>query len=449
MLTGLRTGKRSFYPEYVRSNERLERAVTALDRISGALVRTSEGPYALVEAVVRAAADHMQARWLLIALADGALRAARPRFMLLADGELITDEDRLPADAAGHLATLRSRPWEAETFAGGADWVRVPMILDDEPVGGIVARPGKGVEIAGTDLPVLRVLANQAAIALHNSFIAHATAKLRGRAEELSEAAQRRARDLAERDAELVRVQQRLLGALQRQEIDDERHRIARELHDSVIQYVLSAGMTIEVCRAELAALDGEAAVIAERLGPARDLTRHAVERLRAAIYSLHHTSDEPPGPLPLMLARLSTVHLPVDFAVTVRVDGSQLPLPPRAEQSLLRLTGEALFNAGSHGKATRALVRLRYRPDAVTLSISDDGSGDPAQLRRTLRLTEAGDLTGRHQGLANMAARMTQLGGTLAIGRSRLGGIRLSVALPLPAPAGQWETGLEEADDG
>ncbi|MFD0662742.1 hypothetical protein [Thermocatellispora tengchongensis] len=111
VLTGLRSGKRSFYPAYVRSTERLERTVQALDGISRALVRTAEGPRALVEAVVRAAAEHLQAHWLLLAVADGALRAARPRFLLYADDVLIDDEARLPAEPREHLAVLRSRPW--------------------------------------------------------------------------------------------------------------------------------------------------------------------------------------------------------------------------------------------------------------------------------------------------------------------------------------------------
>ncbi|MET7802816.1 histidine kinase, partial [Streptomyces decoyicus] len=249
-LTGLRSGKRSFYPAYIRSNERLERAVEALDGISRALVRTAEGPRALVEAVVRAAAEHLQARWLLLAVADGALRAARPRFLLLADDVLIDDETRLPAEVRVHLDVLRTRPWEAASSPGADGWVRAPMTLDDEPVGGIAAHPGAGLEVADTDLAILRVLANQAAVALHNSFLFHAATRLRGRTEQLSEAAERQARDLAARSAELAETQRRLVGAMQRQALDDERHRIARELHDSVTQYVLSAGMTMEVCRA-------------------------------------------------------------------------------------------------------------------------------------------------------------------------------------------------------
>ncbi|MFF4549655.1 histidine kinase [Streptomyces sp. NPDC001435] len=433
VLTGLRSGKRSYYPAYVRSAERLERTVEALDGISRALVRTAEGPRALVEAVVRTAAEHLQARWLLLAVADGALRAARPRFLLYADDLLIDDESRVPAEVREHLALLRSHPWEAGTPDRGRDWVRAPMTLDDEPVGGIAAAPGPGVEVADTDLAILRVLANQAAVALHHTFLFHAATTLRGRAEELSEAAERQARDLAARSAELAETQARLLEALQRQALDDERRRIARELHDSVSQYVLSAGMTVEVCRAELEALGGPAADIAERLAGAKDLNRQAVERLRAAIYALQHTSQEPAGPLPVMLERLSTVHLTTDLDVRVQVTGSPVPLPPEADQSILRLAGEALFNSATHGKAGRALVRLRYLPEAVVLTVSDDGCGDPAQLRRALRLSTATDLGGRHRGLANMVTRAEEFGGRLSIRRSGMGGVLLRVGIPLP----------------
>ncbi|SFK06587.1 Signal transduction histidine kinase [Amycolatopsis sacchari] len=434
-LTGVRSGKRSYYPEYVRTAERLERAVGALDRISRALVRTGEGPRALVEAVVRAAADHVQADWLLFALADGALRAARPRFLLLAGENLVEDERLFPPDALAHLRILRTRPWEAGEPTGSG--VRVPMTLDCEPVGGIAARPAAGMEVADTDLAVLRVLANQAAVALHNSFLVHATMRLRGRTEQLSEAAEQQARDLAARNAELQETQRRLIGVMQRQALDDERHRIARELHDSVTQDVLSAGMMIEICRSDLTEPDADLAAVREKLTEAKALTRHAVERLRAAIYALHHNESEPPGSLPVLLERLSTVHLPTDLEVGVTVLGEPVPLPGEAEHSLLRITGEALFNTVMHTNATRARIRLRYLPDRIRLSISDDGDGDPGQLRRTLRLASATNLAGTHRGLANMRARTEELGGTLAIRRSRIGGIQVLLEIPLPLEAG------------
>ena len=103
----------------------------------------------------------------------------------------------------------------------------------------------------------------------------------------------------------------------------------------------------------------------------------------------------------------------------------------PIAEHALARIAGEALFNVSLHAKATRAVVRLRYAPAGVSLWISDDGQGDPSQLRRLLRLTGRTDSDGRHQGLANMARRAQELGGTFAVRRAKLGGIRLEVRIP------------------
>ena len=60
-LTGIRSGKPSFYPENRNSAERLRRVIHALDQLSAALVRTVEGSGALVRAVVAAAADHLSA----------------------------------------------------------------------------------------------------------------------------------------------------------------------------------------------------------------------------------------------------------------------------------------------------------------------------------------------------------------------------------------------------
>ncbi|WP_280493750.1 MadS family sensor histidine kinase [Nocardia asiatica] len=432
VLTGVRSGKRSFYPAYVRSAERLENAVRALDRISRALVRTAEGPRGLVEAVLQAAVDHLQADWLLVTVSDGVLQAARPRFLLLGGDGLIEDERLVPADVLPHLRVLRTRPWEAEDLPEGGV-VRVAMTLDGEPVGGIAGLPGRDVEIGDTDLAILRVLANQVAVALHNAFLLHDTTRLRDRAEELSEATAQQARDLAARDAELAHIQQRLGDAMQRQALDDERHRIARELHDSVTQDVLSAGMTIEICRSELAASLGEHDEIVEKLSAAKDLTRHVVERLRAAIYALHHAADETPGALPTLLERLSSVHLPSDLKVQVTVSGDPVLLPSETEHSLLRVTGEALFNTVSHSNAFRAHVRLSYHPDRIVLTISDDGDGDPAQLRKMLRVTASTNLAGAHRGLANMRARAEEMGGTMSIRRAQLGGIMIRFQIPLP----------------
>ena len=77
--------------------------------------------------------------------------------------------------------------------------------------------------------------------------------------------------------------------------------------------------------------------------------------------------------------------------------------------------------------------MTLTYAVDTVALSVDDDGVGDPEHLRRVMRTASLGDLTaGRHRGLANMSSRAAELGGELRIRRSRIGGIRVAVVLPI-----------------
>ena len=133
------------------------------------------------------------------------------------------------------------------------------------------------------------------------------------------------------------------------------------------------------------------------------------------------------------MLRRLSSVHMPDELQVEVRIGGKPVALPTDCEQSLFRIAGEALFNTAMHGKGTRAIVRLSYSPDRTSLSIADDGIGDPAKLRLMLRLAAATDVDGHHRGLANMRARAREHGGTFDVYRSRIGGVRVVARIPNP----------------
>jgi signal transduction histidine kinase len=172
-----------------------------------------------------------------------------------------------------------------------------------------------------------------------------------------------------------------------------------------------------------------------ERLGTAKELTRRAVEQLRSAIYALNHSGDHGHRSLADMLEELSTVHMPSDMRVEVRIEGRPVALPATAERSLFRVAGEALFNAAVHADATVAVVRLSFRRDRLVLSVADDGSGDPEHVRRSLRIAAARDLDGSHRGLANMAERAREVGGTMEIRRARQGGVRVQVGVPLPIP--------------
>lgn len=433
-LTGIRSGKPSFYPEYRHSTERLRRVIHSLDKISAALVRTVEGSEALVRAVVAAAAEHLSAEWVAFGLVDGEMPDAAPRQLVLGPDRVeVSDADALPADVSRHVReVVAGRPAGGHVHTDGRRHVHVPVTLGGRVVGGFVAWTGPDREIDGTDESVLRILAGQTAAALQNCALYQRGERLLRRSEQLYEQASRHAEELAERNVQLQRTQEELFLARQHQVLDEERHRIARELHDSVSQFVLSAGMQIELARSELTdrRLRG-------RLDTAKDLTRRAVEQLRSAIYALSDDEHRGQG-LPALLERLSGVHMPSmnhsdrDLQVEVRIGGHPVDMPATAEQSLFRIAGEALFNTGVHADASRAVVRLTYRPDKLVLAVSDDGHGRPDEVRRCLRAALSCP-SGEHRGLANMAARARDLGGSLTLTKSRLGGLQVQVSVPLP----------------
>lgn len=435
-LTGVRSGKQSYYVELRRTEARMTSAVQALEGISAALVRIRDDPRALLEEVLRAAAGHLRADWTMIALRDGELPALDMRFLAVGPaGTVIESVPGLPDWLTRELAKVRGAA--NLTPAAGPGWVQVPMTLDGAVLGRLIAHYDHSRHlIEHEDLWVLRILADQAAVSMHTATLYATGADLRLRAQQLYDEITRSSQDLRTRTAELERAEGRLRVLHQRELLDAERHRIALELHDSVAQYVLSAGLAVEVSRAEAADQGDDAG--AQRLAGARDLIAKAGDQVRSVIYALNHEPSEGDAPvLPELLHSLAAQHRP-NLAVAVRLEGRPQPMTPMAEHALARIAGEALFNVSLHAQATRAVVRLRYSPAGVSLWISDDGCGDPSQLRRLLRLTGRTGSDGRHQGLANMAQRAHELGGTFAVRRAKLGGIRLEVRIPPAEPVAQ-----------
>jgi signal transduction histidine kinase len=432
-LTGVRSGKQSYYAELKRTKARLTSAVQALEGISAALVRTHDDPRALLEEVLRAAAGHLRSGWTMIALHDGVLATQTSRFLAVGPEGHVTDaEAELPGWLLAELSSARS----GTVLAGGVEarLVRVPLILQDMILGRLVASREPGVTVEHADLWVLQILANQAAVSMHTAMLHSTGAELRQQAQQLYDEVARSSHDLQARTAELAQAERRLQVLRERELLDTERHRIADELHDSVAQYVLSAGLAVEVCRAEAADRDDSDAV--QRMMYARDLIARAGDQVRSVVYALHHEpATEAVAALPELLQGLVAQYRP-GLALALRLEGRPVALSPAAAQGLARIAGEALFNISIHAEASKAVVRLKYSPAGVSLWISDDGQGDPMQLRRLLRVEARGDSDGRHQGLASMARRAKDLGGTFAIRRSKLGGVRLEVRIPGSAGA-------------
>jgi PAS domain S-box-containing protein len=212
-------------------------------------------------------------------------------------------------------------------------------------------------------------------------------------------------RDVTERrwaEDEARQLSQRLLTVQ-----DEERRRIALELHDSTMQHLAAVSLNMMNLKAR-AAFDGKASKLYKDIEASLE---EASRELRTFTYLLHPPELETDG-------LRSTMHRFVEgFAARTGLEVS-LSISPRADEfpsdvqrSLLRVVQEALANVRRHASATHAAVTLGCGAGQIDLVVSDDGSGfKPLPTQARCGRPTAG------VGIPGMTARLRQLGGELKI---------------------------------
>jgi signal transduction histidine kinase len=201
----------------------------------------------------------------------------------------------------------------------------------------------------------------------------------------------------------------------QRLAVFEDRDRIARDLHDLVIQRLYATGMSLEGVSARLGDSDN-----GRRIGSAVDALDQTIREIRAAIFSLHSRRADDEGSLRTkILEAIDDAVVALGFAPALRMSGRVDDIPADVAEHMLGALREALSNAARHAKASRVDVTIEAGPGDLTLLVRDDGIGI--------------DGTGRRSGLANLADRAALLGGTMRAGRSDAGGTELEWRVPLP----------------
>lgn len=210
---------------------------------------------------------------------------------------------------------------------------------------------------------------------------------------------------------------------------DEERRRIARELHDDVGQLVVAMSMNLTGIVNEKEALSAQARQFLEQN---QALLEQASREIRTMAHLLH-------PPLLDEVGLDSALRWYIDgfcdrskvSVETKLASGFSEDLPRDMALSVFRIVQESLTNIHRHSESPTALVQIDRSPSEITLVVEDEGKGIPAQVQSKI---SSGELTG--VGLRGMRERVRQFGGHLDVG-SNGHGTRVVAVLPLPRAAG------------
>jgi two-component system, NarL family, sensor histidine kinase DevS len=193
-----------------------------------------------------------------------------------------------------------------------------------------------------------------------------------------------------------------------------DRDRIARDLHDLVIQRLYATGMSLQGAMPLLARPEA-----ATRVSSAVDALDETIREIRSAIFSLQSRGEGKPNGLRAQILEVVDQMTPaLGFAPSLRLVGPlDEAVPADAAEQVLSALREALANAARHAAASRVDVTVEVGPELI-LRVRDDGTGLGQATRRS--------------GLANMAERAADLGGKLTVNPAEGGGTQLDWRVPV-----------------
>ncbi len=214
----------------------------------------------------------------------------------------------------------------------------------------------------------------------------------------------------------------RSAGLIEAQE--EERRRLARDIHDGPAQLLANVVFRIDVAQT---LLDGDADRARAELEQLKQLVRHSLQDVRKIIFDLRPLALDDLGLIPALRSYVGGLAERAGLHVDLRVAGEARRLPTAHEVALFRLVQEALHNVRKHAGTDAAEVDVAFAPEEVRVTVADHGRGfDPA--------TAAG--AADRLGLRSMRERAELFGGSLSLRSAPGRGTTLTACVPVPAPA-------------
>jgi two-component system, NarL family, sensor histidine kinase UhpB len=202
---------------------------------------------------------------------------------------------------------------------------------------------------------------------------------------------------------------------------EEERKRIARELHDETSQVLTSLLISLAVLEESLTTQEAR-----DRIADTRSLAHHTLRAIRSLSIDLRPSALDDLGLLPALRWYVKEYSQKCGIEVEFHASGFKERLPAEMETALYRIVQEALTNTARHGNAHKVSITLKENEDAISASILDDGCGFDVDAVLRSPVQE------RRLGLAGMNERAILLDGTLDIHSTPGHGTTVEVRIPL-----------------
>ncbi len=258
-------------------------------------------------------------------------------------------------------------------------------------------------------------------------------------------------RALAAETADRLRLAGEEREAESARRVAEERLRIARELHDTVAHSMatitVQAGSALHLLDGHGPASpragqngDGPDAGVRSALTAIRETSKSALSEMRGTLGQLRGTGTAESASggldrLPVLRDAVAAAGAPVELAI----EGDKVPLPADVDHAAYRILQESLTNVLRHaGPDAAATVYLRFEPGFLTIRVTDDGAGPPAQAGGNGQARAPGQAPGHAlapgHGLTGMGERAASVGGEVTAGPRADGGFEVVARLPIVA---------------
>lgn len=301
------------------------------------------------------------------------------------------------------LVISQMRNWGISTLIseamneGMSGLAAVPLLSKQKLVGIIAVFSTDSDSLSSEEVNLLSILAGQAGIAVENAHLYESTRQKQ-------------------------RLVEQLLGKLiQAQE--EERKKMAAEIHDTIAQSLVGILTKVQTCRS---LVKKDPALVAERLTELKNLVSENVKEVREIIFNLRPSSLDDLGLIPSLENYIKRFEREAGIFVEFLINDRERRLATTSETAVFRIIQEALTNVKKHSKADRVLVRLTLDPKMISLRISDNGEGFDWD-----EVTER-FLRGDSHGLQGMKERVSLLGGSFKVSTEKGKGCIVTAQLPV-----------------